>query len=110
MKSPVIILLALFLLGCEKAPIQIRSSEIKDSAILPAERTLSDAVRDCWELKRERNELILLLIERERLNPLTWCTENTVDSLIEVVKELPPRKNIIIVEPTKYRMTNQHDF
>ena len=33
MKKLLVTLLALFLLGCDKAPIQVRSSEIKDEAI-----------------------------------------------------------------------------
>ena len=50
------------------------------------------AAHDAWAIKRQRDKLIKFLIEREKLDTLTWVTVETVDSLIEVIKGLPPKK------------------
>ena len=54
------------------------------------------AVHDSWAIKSQRDKLIKFIIERENLDTLTWVTSETVDSLIEVVKGLPPCSDLTL--------------
>lgn len=76
-----IILLALFLLGCDKAPIQVRSSEIKDEAI--AEPKLSSCgVGILFDQKT--GDTVAIMYKGKQFVPAGSCSLAIVKEKIEV--------------------------